>query len=799
MKSNSSNEAVLTSILEKMGAQTSLAASTPLSSNLNATEATGEKTWQLDRIIGMLRRKGIIIGISSLIFAGLMGLRTAKDIPSFQGQFRLLVEPVVAMPPISNQLTDIKAPPPSDKGLDYTTQIEVLYSPQLLNPVLKSVAEKYPGATYDAVVPNLKVVRLGETKIIEVAYHDTNPDKAMLILKKFAQAYLEYSRDQRQRELKQSLKFVEEQLPTIQKRVNDLNQSLEELRQNYNFIEPEKQAEDLSKQIVDLAQRKQGLEGDIAAAQVRLKALQQQLGQATALSQSTKYQSLLEKFQVLEQQIAIEAARFGPNSPNIQLLQRQQENLTPILLKEAEAAIAEQLSVMEGELQILMARYQTANQTYQRLSNLYGKLPNISRLFHEYKRDLDISTNSLMRFLQTQDSLRTQLAKNDIPWQLLAEPKDLKLKPAGSPLKGMISGLVLGLIVGIILSVLLEKLENTFYSINDIKQKSHLPILGIIPFHPALRDELQNLHIVDLKLAKNHQKIGNQAEIQTRNAQDIPNWIALQDALAHKNLTLDQDRLTEAISMASLETSSAALNQQLSLEDVLIHVDSPINSHDHPEQNYWLKEYDAYGFMEAFRTLATNLNLQSLPKKSIVVTSALPHEGTSTVVAHLAQAIAAMGKRVLLVDAHLRRGGRSIRNLMNLPESSGLGDYLSDKATLIESIQKLSWESGLFVLPAGNPPADPTRLLASEKMGQLMQELECNFDLVIYATPPLMGLADVKLIAATAGTTLLVTKLGRRGSADALAHTVHRLKEAELPILGIVANGVQNYVVDLYA
>jgi polysaccharide biosynthesis transport protein len=748
MNPKSTNESVLVGILEKLGSQPGHAPPSPTALQSQDDEPVGEKTWSIDRVVGMLRRKGIIIGISALAFAGLMGLRTAKNIPEFQGSFRLLVEPVVRVAPVSDQLTDTKTPPPSDKGLDYSTQIEVLYSARLLNPILQEVANRYPGSTYDAVVPNLKVVRMGETKILEVSYHDSNPDKTRLILQKIAKSYLEYSREQQQQELRQSLKFVEEQLPKIQDRVNELNKALEDLRQQHNFVDPDKYSEDLSKQIVGLAQQRQVLESDIAAMQLRVAMLQQQLGKATALSQSAKYQAVLQKFQVLEQQIAIESARFGPNSPNIQLLKRQQDNLVPILLKEAETAVGEQLAATENDLQILLARYHSITKSYDGLNQQYGQLPNISRLFNEFKRDLEIATASLTRFLQTRDTLRTQAAKNDIPWQLLSEPKDLKLQPGASPIKGMVSGAITGAIIGIAIAVLIEKLENTFYVVDDIKYKIRVPVIGVIPIHPDLKDNLPGLHVVDLQLTA------------SKNSPEI----------------------------------------ELSLDDVLTTVaGNTTSSGSNPEQNYWLREYDAYGFMEAFRTLGTSLKQTDLPKKSLVVTSALPHEGRSTVAIHLAQAIAAMGQRVLLVDAHLRKGSSRIHTLMNLPESRGLSDYLAGNVSILEVIQRLSWESNLFVMPSGTPAHDPTRLLASEQMTQLMDQMEQSFDLIIYVTPPLMGLADVKLVAAEAGSILLVTRLGRRGSADALAYTTSRLKEARLPIVGIVANGVQHYTVDLYA
>ncbi|NJM44762.1 MAG: polysaccharide biosynthesis tyrosine autokinase [Alkalinema sp. RU_4_3] len=788
------NEPLLASIMQKLGTQAGKPAqpSTAITQPSPDDELVGEKTWSLARVIGMLRRKAIIIGISSLAFAGLMGLRTAKDIPEFQGSFRLLVEPVVRVAPVSDQLTDTKTPPPSDKGLDYSTQIEVLYSAKLLNPILQDIANRYPGSTYDAVVPNLKVARMGETKIIEVSYHDSNPDKALLILQKVAKSYLEYSREQQQQELRQSLNFVEDQLPKIQSRVNELNKALEDLRKKYNFVEPDKYSEDLAKQIVSLAQQRQALESDIAAMRLRVEMLRQQLGKAAALSQSAKYQAVLEKFQVLEHQIAIEAARFGPNSPNIQLLKRQQENLTPILLKESEAAVGEQLAVTESDLQILLARYGSITKSYNGLNQQYSELPNISRLFNEFKRDLEIATASLTRFLQTRDTLRTQAAKNDIPWQLLSEPKDLKLQPGGSPIKAMTSGAITGIFIGIAIAVLIEKLENTFYVVDDVKYKIRLPLIGVIPVHPDLKENVPGLHIVDLQLAN---KLSDRAPSSVKSApRTLQNCIA--ELLSGENAILDGDAMTLAISQASAGTHAT----KLSLDDVLITVESHASLNgSKPEQNYWLREYDAYGFMEAFRTLGANLKRTALPKKSLVVTSALPYEGRSTVAIHLAQAIAAMGQRVLLVDAHLRKGSSQIHTLMNLPESRGLSDYLTEEASILEVIQRLSWESNLFVMPSGTSALDPTRLLASDQMIELMHQMEQSFDLIIYATPPLMGLADVKLVAAEAGAILLVTRLGRRGSADALAYTTNRLKEARLPIIGIVANGVPHYTVDLYA
>lgn len=783
MKPQTAPDSTLASLLQKLWH------SSPQSSP-DETNQAGEATWRMFQVVGMLRRKAVVIGISALAMAGLMGVRTAKNIPEFQGDFRLLVEPVTRKAQVADQLTDTKAPPPSDKGLDYSTQIEVLYSPKLLNPILKEVNKQYPGSTVESVSPKLSIVRLGETKIIEVSYRDSNPDKVLLILQNLSRGYLEYSREEQQAQLKQGIKFVAQELPKIQNRVNSLQKQLEQLRQQYNFVDPESFSQDLAKQLVSLAQQRQAMQSEIAAMQTQRAILNQQLGQAVALQQSATYQATLQKFQVLEQQITIESARFGPNAPNIQLLQRQQENLVPILLKQAAEAVGDQLAKAENALQITLARYRALSTSSDQLNQQYRQMPTVSRQYNELQRELNIATESLTRFLQTQDNLQIQAAKDDIPWQLLSEPTRPKLKPGSDPIKSMISGAVTGIMLGIALSFILEKLQNTYFTVDELKHKVKLRIVGIIPLHPGFKDGLPGLHIVDLRsvngtASPSHQSISaGSADLKHR----------IKDLLNQPQPSVKPLEPSQAVEDTQIVEDPLNLN----LDALKIH-DQP-TSHNNLDQNYWLREYDAYGFMEAFRTLHTNIQHLELDSHlSLVVSTSLPNEGGTTVAIHLAQAAAAMGKRVLLVDSHLRRGSILVDSLLGLSNSVGLSEYLSGKVSLGEAIQRLSWESNLFVMTAGDLPPDPTRLLASEKMQHLKHHLQQTFDLVLYVVPPLMGLADVKLIAMQTNGILLVTRLGKWGSAKALSSTLERLNLAHLPCVGIVANGQKNYTVDLYA
>ena len=201
-------------------------------------------------------------------------------------------------------------------------------------------------------------------------------------------------------------------------------------------------------------------------------------------------------------------------------------------------------------------------------------------------------------------------------------------------------------------------------------------------------------------------------------------------------------------------------------------------------------EFNGSGFREAFRSLYTNLRFVKLdsPTNSLVISSATPAEGKSTVAIHLAQAAATLGQRVLLVDADLREP--SLHKPLNLPNLQGLTDILSLETQDLNTVIKRSpLEENLFILTAGSSSVDSTKLLASNKMQDLMEELQATFDLVIYKAPSLSGLADTHLLATTTDGVMLVVALGKSKS-SILQKVLDELKLSNTEILGIVANSI---------
>ncbi|GAA2895360.1 polysaccharide biosynthesis tyrosine autokinase [Streptosporangium fragile] len=189
---------------------------------------------------------------------------------------------------------------------------------------------------------------------------------------------------------------------------------------------------------------------------------------------------------------------------------------------------------------------------------------------------------------------------------------------------------------------------------------------------------------------------------------------------------------------------------------------------------------------EAFRSLRTNLQFIGVDRKpkSLVVTSCLPAEGKSSTSANLAITLAQAGWRVILVDGDLRRP--SIPGYLGLEGTTGLTDVLIDRANLDDVIQ--TWgEPGLAVLPSGQVPPNPSELLGSAGMRQVLDRLTAAYDMVIIDAPPLLPVTDAATLAAICDGALLVARHGKTRR-EHIAHAAQLLSSINARVVGTVLN-----------
>lgn len=191
---------------------------------------------------------------------------------------------------------------------------------------------------------------------------------------------------------------------------------------------------------------------------------------------------------------------------------------------------------------------------------------------------------------------------------------------------------------------------------------------------------------------------------------------------------------------------------------------------------------------EAFRGLRTNLQYMSVddPPRAIVVTSPLPGDGKSFTAANLALTIAASGRRVVLVDGDLRRP--MIASLFELPNDAGLSDVLAGRVAAADVLQPADPTYPLEVLAAGPVPPNPSEILGSERMRQLIAELGKDA-LVIIDSPPVLPVTDAAVLSTRADGALLVVSTGRT-TFDQLEAALELLDKARAKPLGIVLNRV---------
>ena len=199
---------------------------------------------------------------------------------------------------------------------------------------------------------------------------------------------------------------------------------------------------------------------------------------------------------------------------------------------------------------------------------------------------------------------------------------------------------------------------------------------------------------------------------------------------------------------------------------------------------------------EIFRTLRTNIQFMSMKKqlKSLLISSTLPGEGKSWVSSNLAVAFAQAGKKVILVDADMRKGTQySIFGVSPIP---GLSNYLSGigptsrnaSSDLSDYIQETEIDN-LYVMSAGNVPPNPSELLVSQAMIDLLESLKQICDLVIIDGTPNGLVTDSLILTGIVDSTIIVTASGYTKK-DALKKIVNNIKNIGGNIAGVVLNKV---------
>lgn len=687
-------------------------------------------------LIKTLQRKWWVIAGVTVVTTGLAGVKVLAEKPIYTGMFEILVQSqsteteVIANVPETLASNDKDA---IDRGL-----LKILTGPKVLQPVIdgaraqdlqfcppKAPESDSGEASYDpcyqTLVSSLGVNRLGkDSDIIQVKFRDLDPENVKLILGLVSEAYLTYSLDSKQADIRRASEFVEQKLPDLTTKVDSLQDKLQSLRIDYDLIDPESRGAQLSGQVTAFSQQQLDLQIELEQNRATYESLRNQLSgpqeqaSSSALAQNPRYQTLLNTLLELDTQISEASTLYRDSSPDMDVLKEQRRNLLTLLEQQG----AQSQRDLVSQMQDLEARERSLNQTLQGLSADVDELSDISRQYVDIQRELDIATENLNQFLAKQAALEIDAAQREIPWEVVTPPKDPNPQTV-SLLQNLLLGGTLGLLLGSAIALLLDKSTGVIYSEKDIQRAMQLPILGKIP-HPELID-------------------------------------------------LTQQESARALQLAGTVSTKPELHG------------------GDPWKNGAMgggMTYTEDPFMEAFRSLYTNLRLSCEDQlKSVVVSSVMDSEGKSLTAIHLAEAAALLGQRVLLVDTNLRQP--KIHSYLKLPNDYGLTDLaLSDAGALAKNKFLHEPITGLKVLCAGKQAQDAGPILTSKRVQRIIEQLKTKFDLVVFDAPSLIGQSDAYLVAEQVDGMLLVANPGQLKQ-NLLNQAMNQLKIANVNVFGL--------------
>ncbi|MFV0557797.1 MAG: CpsD/CapB family tyrosine-protein kinase [Enterococcus sp.] len=192
---------------------------------------------------------------------------------------------------------------------------------------------------------------------------------------------------------------------------------------------------------------------------------------------------------------------------------------------------------------------------------------------------------------------------------------------------------------------------------------------------------------------------------------------------------------------------------------------------------------------EQYRTIRTNIQYSSVGQKvqTLVVTSSVSNEGKSTTSANLAIVFAKAGQKVLLVDADMRKP--TLFKTFNLINSIGLSTLLSSPTSILEATQETAVEN-LSVLTSGPKPPNPSELLGSGRMEQIIAEAQTMYDIIIFDMPPIVAVTDAQIMASKVDGTILVVR-ETVAKKETLFKAKKLLELVRARVLGVVYNGAK--------
>ncbi|UFP95973.1 GumC family protein [Gloeobacter morelensis] len=655
----------------------------------------------------------------------------------------------------------------ADFSTQISTQIQVLSSRPLVNKALLGLRGRYPELQEqdaDDVIKRLNVSQITRTQVVTVAFKDNDPRLVEAMLNNLAQIYIDYSQEVQKSKVSGAISFIEAELPRVRRTVEESEEALRDFRRQNNILDPQEQGRELSRILSGLTEDTEKARVELQTARERYAGLTGRLGTSpgSALASATLsgdklYQDLLKQLQETETQLAVESTRFRDDYPTVQALKDKRDKLQRQLTGQAEVLLGggRQTGAPMSSLRDSLAGPAAAQGGGTDVNDRYGELQ--QTLTGEL-----LQAENLYRVQSARvaglESARSRLAER---FQLV--PNQAKRYQELNR-NAVISS---------------ESLNRLLQRLQELKIQAAQEISPWRVIEPAMLPELDKpiwpKPLITIGIGG---FLGLALGLLAA---------TLLEAFDDRVKTIDRAKELLRLPLLAAIPYSQELDNTAAVQGT---GDAPAKKGDRPRRRGDSSDapYSRSPSKEAFRSLLTNLRFLSSDRKMnvFVISSSAPGEGKSTVSTNMARVAGELNRRVLIIDADLRRP--TVAKRLELSNSRGLSSVLSGEMRWQDVVQ--SPAENVYAITSGPIPPNPVMLLDSKRMAELVAQWRTEFDLVVIDSPPLIGLTDTTLLTKYADGLLMVVGLetARRGG---LKGAIERLAAAQIVPVGMVANALR--------